>query len=290
MSQTKTLAQTPPFAELAQVLRDTVGQQTAIFLVNDGNWGDSLIREGAEKFLTFHGIRYVSLRFKDLEKGKITVDALKARHGADSPLIFNGGAALDPRYGRLPFVAALTHQFAQTVLLPASFPVPLAPFNFAPRTRIFSRDLSESQTNVPQATFCHDMAFYLTMPDIAPSRDNGCFMRTDSERPTDAPVPANNNDLSLKGRAETPVQGFIAEIARYRTVYTNRLHIGICAALLGRQVYLSGNDYYKIRAIYDASIAPNFDRVVFGQTFDMPPEFFRPQPKGLWQRLGFGRA
>lgn len=288
MSLTKTLAQTPPFAELAKALRDTVGQQTAIFVVNDGNWGDSLIREGAEKFLVDHGIRYVSLRYKDLEKGKITVEALQARHGPDCPLIFNGGAALDPRYGRLPFVASLTRQFAKSVLLPASFPVALAPFDFAPATRIFSRDQTESLHNVPQATFCHDMAFYLTMPEIAPTLETGCFMRTDSERPADAPVPPGNIDLSLKGRAETPVQGFIAEIARYRTIYTNRLHIGICAAMLGRQVYLSGNDYFKIRAIYEASIRPCFDNVVYGQTLAVPEELLRPQRRGLWRRLGFG--
>lgn len=134
---------------------------------------------------------------------------------------------------------------------------------------------------MPQALFCHDMAFYLQMPEITPRNEIGVFMRTDSERPTGTPLPRGNLDLSLKGRSETPINRFVAEIARHKVVFTNRLHIGICAAMLGREVHLSGNDYFKIRAIYEASIKPSFSNVMFSTDTNVP----EPTGRSVWSRL-----
>lgn len=216
MSQIRTLADSAAFQALGAAVSKATAGRSAIFVINDGNWGDSLIREGAERFLKDHGIRYIPVRYKDLEKRKVSVAQLKAKAGGDAVMIFNGGAAMDPRYGRIEFVAGLTRQFSESILLPASYPAPVVDFDFAPRTKFFTRDRAESSRNVPQAEFCHDMAFYLRLPDTRPSRDIGVFMRTDGERPADAPVPAGNVDLSLKGRAETPVGRFVQDPANRR--------------------------------------------------------------------------
>lgn len=48
---------------------------------------------------------------------------------------------------------------------------------------------------------------------------------------------------------------FLSVLIRAHEVHTNRLHVGIGAALLGRQVRLADNSYGKIKAVYDASLS-----------------------------------
>ncbi len=92
--------------------------------------------------------------------------------------------------------------------------------------------------------------------------------RVDVERTSDV-VPPGNVDLSAvlelsscqKSLAELSCYSFLSEINAFEEVYTDRLHIGIAAALLGKRVKLYANNYYKIRAIYEYSIKDKFPNV-----------------------------
>lgn len=55
--------------------------------------------------------------------------------------------------------------------------------------------------------------------------------------------------------AEGPSREFISEINTYRRVETDRLHVGIVAACLGKEVELWANDYFKNRAVYENSLS-----------------------------------
>jgi exopolysaccharide biosynthesis predicted pyruvyltransferase EpsI len=48
---------------------------------------------------------------------------------------------------------------------------------------------------------------------------------------------------------------FLSVLMRARAVHTNRLHVGIGAALLGKRVRLADNSYGKIKAVYEASLS-----------------------------------
>src|SRR5262245_7250726 len=100
----KSLHDEPDYAALAGHLRDHCHGKTAVYVMNGGNWGDSLIREGSEVFMRDHGIAYTAIRYRDIEKGRVKVADLKRKYGADVPLIYSGGADRDPRYGRLPLI------------------------------------------------------------------------------------------------------------------------------------------------------------------------------------------
>ena len=50
-------------------------------------------------------------------------------------------------------------------------------------------------------------------------------------------------------------------ISKFKTVRTNRLHIGIMSAMLGRQVDLFDNSYGKIRDVFDYSLREQFPNV-----------------------------
>ncbi len=82
-------------------------------------------------------------------------------------------------------------------------------------------------------------------------------------------VPKGNVDLSavLELSACKPdlsklsCYHFLTEIDAYAEVHTNRLHIAIGAACLGKNVKLYANNYFKIKAIYEYSILSKFDNV-----------------------------
>jgi exopolysaccharide biosynthesis predicted pyruvyltransferase EpsI len=69
---------------------------------------------------------------------------------------------------------------------------------------------------------------------------------------------------SFRSRLEADFvsRDFLKVLLQARRVYTNRLHVGIGAALLGKQVQLSDNSYGKIRAVFEASLS-KFNNIGF---------------------------
>ncbi len=262
-------AHKPEFDALAARLKDVLDGRPAVFFVNPGNWGDSMIREGAETFLRHYDIPHVVARFKDVMKKRADIKDLKAATGhADPVMIYNGCGAFSPHYELLPKVAELSQQFSSAVFLPSTFAVDLDRDAFAKDSHFFVRDRYQSSERMPDAPFCHDMAFFFN-PVAGPStRDVGDFFREDTEAPDGFDLPKPNLDLSKKGRAHTPLDRFLEHIGSYKTVRTNRLHIGIAATMLGRQSEIYSNDYFKIKAIFDSSIADHYENAAYFGSYD----------------------
>jgi len=256
------------FEALANELDRVCDGRPIAFFLNDGNWGDGLIREGAETFFKHYGFRYHMVKVLDVQKRKVSLNQIKKHLSHTDPVaVFNGGGSYDPRYDRLPFLRELATQFSSNVFLPASYPSNMSD-GFPQETLFYARDKGESLKNVADARFCHDMAFFLSPQKTPPLHSIGVFMREDGERPADAPIPHGNRDISREGRAHTPVKKFLATIARYETVYTNRLHVCIGATILGRRVHFFPNNYFKNKMVFDASLKPNFPSVTFEEDYE----------------------
>ncbi|WP_376087627.1 polysaccharide pyruvyl transferase family protein [Roseomonas sp. CCTCC AB2023176] len=94
--------------------------------------------------------------------------------------------------------------------------------------------------------------------------------RLDGEA-TGIAIPPDNADLSrifMYGVSPKPVayhsaRSLMAMLDRFDEVRTNRLHVGISAALLGKRVLLHANNYYKIRAIYEYSLRDRYPNVIW---------------------------
>ena len=92
--------------------------------------------------------------------------------------------------------------------------------------------------------------------------------RTDAER-TAIPVPADNLDLSRRlifGTRDADVCHTGAlHLLRYLDLFdevrTNRLHVAIGAAVLGKRVKFHSNSYFKNRAVYEFSMRDRFPDV-----------------------------
>lgn len=262
----------PEFDNLADRFVAVARGRPVIFVLNPGNWGDALIREGAERFLRHYEIDYVSVRLKDLERKHIELNALKRQIGHDDPvMVFNGNGAFTDLYSTGDRVRRLASEFTSVFLLPCTVDMDLRLDRFPADTHIVVRDKHESSAAIPSALFCHDMAFFLDLFGLPPSQSTGFFFRTDKEAPKfpmQMPLDAKNRDLSKFGKTQDPIDGFVSAVADSAEVHTNRLHVGIAAALLGRETYLSDNNYFKIRAIFHSSIEGTFPNVRFNAPTD----------------------
>ena len=100
--------------------------------------------------------------------------------------------------------------------------------------------------------------------------------RTDVEAPSGRPRPPGNNDLSRlfavddmsEWSCATTARHLAKAIAPYEKVRTDRLHIAILSALIGKRVHMLDNSYGKNRDIFEHSIRDYFDNVEFGEPAD----------------------
>ncbi len=110
---------------------------------------------------------------------------------------------------------------------------------------------------------------YSTISIIGRQRTMFAFRR-DIER-TQKARPIRNIDLSIaipyrstsfKDTLFT-CSSFVSYIDLFERVATNRLHVGIVGALLGKRVELSANSYSKNRHVFDHSLKHNFETVTW---------------------------
>ena len=104
----------------------------------------------------------------------------------------------------------------------------------------------------------------------AANEDGGilnCF-RTDIEK-SSIEIPRDNIDLSVRfafGTHDEAVCRYASALVfrfinRFDEIRTNRLHIAIAGALLGKKVRFHSNSYYKCKAVYDYSMKHRFPNV-----------------------------
>lgn len=276
------------FDDLADSLHVTVAGRPILFFINPGNWGDSLIREGAETFFRAKGFRYHSVRFRDILKGRLTLQEAKDWSGFEDPaFVFNGNGRFVGHYRGIETLASVAGQFETSIFLPQTLTFDPFRSGFPLKSKFFVRDRFQSQDVLPNAPFCHDMAFYLELESKGQGRGEGWLFREDVEAPKGQVLHKTNRDISKLGKAHTPIGGFIEAIDPFETIHTNRLHVGIASALLGKKVNLYANDYFKIRAIYESSIKPYFPNVTFRDAPVIAPEDRMRWRHRVARRLGF---
>lgn len=240
------------FAALAEYLKGLCGDQTVYYMANPGNWGDALIRQGTLLFFQQIGLHVSEIKDQeDLNRMSPTVGTL----------VYGGGGAWCKLWNHGEMWATQFKQRYRVVVLPSTFEMAYA----IPNTTLFCRDRYESQTNVPVARFCHDMAFYLhhAVEPVPAGSGTGWFMRTDAESGHSRPIPPQNDDVSLRGTHLSDVKPLLAAVAPFETIHTDRLHVAITGCLLGKKVHLYPNSYFKNRAVYLSSMRDYFDKVEF---------------------------
>lgn len=244
------------FMGLYEFIKNIAGNRKVFYVPNGGNWGDGLIRYGAEKFFRSYNIGYTKLNPMRVHKM-----ASKGYDFSEDILIYGGGGAWANSYSNgLNYVCNVEQLFNKVLVLPSTYQ---SDFSFSTENvHLYARDFMASYKKSDNK-FCHDMAFYIGPLDCTSGSGDGFFFRTDKESSGLIELPDNNRDLSREGKTSSNVTGFFRAIAPFKTVHTDRLHVSIASALLGKNVNLYDNSYFKNKAVYEATMRDIFPKVKF---------------------------
>jgi hypothetical protein len=139
-------------------------------------------------------------------------------------------------------------------------------------------------SNKENVYLCDDLAFFYSPPDRGKIHQKvGNLFRIDIEK-TGHNIPTDNVDISQTIPQKFPKKSdesikdyyhrignaFIEQVSHYEVVNTNRLHVAIVAAKLGKQVNFSPNSYWKNAAVYDFSMKDKYANVTFHYSNTQP--------------------
>lgn len=238
---------------------------------NPGNAGDGFIMFATNQLLQQFNIEFHSLQINDTVSEKIV-------------LFGGGGNLVEGRYTSM--AEAIRRNCPQNLcfILPHTIVgyndiVAMTHDNLEIfcRERVTYENLLASGVGVPEKIhLAHDMTLYLSAnelkhPFASPGRKKIACFREDNER-LSSTAPHNNLDMSLSWNGDLwanaalcqhSTQSLAAAIGQYEYVATDRLHLGILSAHLGKKVLLGANNYFKNEAVYLHSIADKFPNVTF---------------------------
>lgn len=205
-----------------------------------GNIGDELICAGTHMLLGDRPFRTIDLQQLSVSRGQTAA-------------LVGSGAFTRAFHEWAPWALAVAElRFKQVIVLPSSFDTAVSEVSEAlRRTRavVFARERQsfEAIRGLCDARLAFDAAFYF---DFGVPADPGSGVlsafRTDREAPSHWPLPDDNRDISVTAGS---LGEWLEEIARHAVVRTNRAHVMIAAALMGKQVELGPCASFKLEAI-----------------------------------------
>ena len=227
-----------------------------------GNWGDALINEGTRQFFDENMLdcKVLARDWANQLKESASLP------GAPLAVVGGGGGWCRNWGSTIRFVELLASLYENVLVLPTTFDDEFGPLSLD-NVIYFSRDKHISGNNI---FYCPDMAFYLTVPDLKEAIIDYPLLafRRDKERNSESPILDRNWDLSLLGDSWTSSSILFEIISRFKVIYTDRLHVSIAAAMIGREVKLLDGNYQKNRRVYSASMENNFANVEFIEWLD----------------------
>lgn len=222
------------------ILRQIAGARDVAFIRLVGNIGDELIWAGTRQLL-------VDVPYREVFVGDVGSDA-----GGDLALVAGGGGWCRPFHGLVPYeLPRVEERFRRVVVLPSSYDTTVEVVREAlegSNAMFFARE-AESLRQVSDLTAAElavDCAFHF---DFRPYRRPGTgtllAYRVDTES-VRGWIPEDNDDISLTC---TSLDQWLHTIARHAVVHTDRAHVMLAAAMLGKRVFWSPSSYHKLPGI-----------------------------------------
>ncbi len=227
----------------AKLLASLVDATDITLVRNYGNMGDQLIHAGMRKLL--EGINY---REVDLQK-------LDGVYG-DLAIITGSGAWCEAHKHMPEYLLQIENQFRRVVIFPTTFDTSVPTVRTAlsqTRALVFAREFAsyDQIQYLCRSEVAHDTAFFFDFrPYNRQGRGTLLAFRTDAEAIT-SDVPPGNDDISITCES---LDQFLWTIARHDTVETDRAHVMIAAALLGKKVRYGPSNYHKVPALAQSSL------------------------------------
>ena len=233
----------------ARIVRLIGSAEVVTFVQGRGNTGD----------------RFIELGIRQLLRGRRVEEVNGAELGhnrGDIALLAGGGAWCEPWHGFMPdLLPRIEERFSRVIVLPSSFDIAVPKVKAAlSRTQatIFAREKISYRaiSAICSSTgLAHDCAFYAKIPRVGrPKFKLLNAFRTDRESlllKTYSCLPKDNIDVSA---VNGDVGQWLAVIADYELIRTDRAHVMIAAALLGRRVEYYPSNYHKVDGIAEHSL------------------------------------
>lgn len=219
---------------------EAIGHPRDITLIRGfGNIGDHFIHAGARHLLAHLPYREVTIR------------AIPDLHG-DLVLLMGSGGWCQPFHAQMPqALQAIEDRFERVIVLPSSFdPTEELVRDVLSKTRakVFARERESYQRirGLCDADLAVDTAIF---SDLCGYRFQGGgtlrAFRVDSEA-AGRPLPSDNDDISLSC---DNLDSWLWRIARSAEIETDRAHVMIAGALLGKTVAYYPTSYHKVPAL-----------------------------------------
>lgn len=244
--------------------------KSVAYCPNPGNAGDAIIAHATYQVFEKLNIRPEMISYNEVVEDKI--------------IFFGGGGNLvEGKYDHAyRFIKNNYEKNREIILLPHTVygydELLLAAKNLTIicREKVSYENLAKTGFPVDRLFLAPDMAFLLSKKDFQQFIMKGdgtanCF-RDDQESAIGQFLPYDNMDISLSWNgdlwkrpvfAENVTRNMACYLSAFETVKTDRLHVAVLAAILGKKVELYSNNYYKIKAVYDYSLKQNFENVKF---------------------------
>ena len=223
------------------------------FLKNPGNRGDGLIYLSTKKAFSRYKTKYKEIKFPEKINGEI--------------LIVSGGGAFSHAFHHMiGFLNFYIPCFDEIYILPQSFDVSCYAVRkflkkLPKKVKIFCRE-KYSFKNVKKTVkykenvfLDHDMAFHLNYKKWKKKGIGKLYsFRRDLEKSF---LKIEKNDTNWDISEGTELQGisFIKDIVEFEEVHSNRTHVAIAAAMLGKKTFVYPSNYFKQKAIYEFSLS-----------------------------------
>lgn len=261
----------PSIAESRQILLDAIGDAPDMtFIRTTGNLGDELIWAGTRRLLEGHIHREIAINDVAAARGELAVIC--------------GGGAWSRRYNvPLPEALAVAElRFERVIVFPSSFEIAedrVRAALEATEALVFAREI-ESYKRIQgfcRARLAHDCAVFADLSGYtAPGSGELNVFRTDDERSGALDLPLDNDDISLTADS---LDAWLRKIESHAVINTDRAHVMIAAAMMGKRVNFGSCSYFKVEAL--AETLPGFDVSPIGGAGPGSPSFARDEPRAV---------
>ncbi len=235
-----------------EVLRAHAGHRVHV-LINKGNTGDGLIHLSGARLFRELGLETRELYHPTPASGRVL-------------FVYGSGAFCHASPHAMDAVRFYLEHFDELVILPSSFDTrheKIAEFlaelpakvTVLVREKISHAMVLEAIAEGPRVVLAEDLAFTYDYSRWAGVAGRGTLVafRTDQERAL-TEKPRCSVDVSRLGDKLDPWP-LLRMVSRFEEVHTDRAHVGIAAALMGRRTFFHDNSYHKNRALYEHSMA-----------------------------------
>ncbi len=237
----------PTLEASRQMLLDVLDSADAPTVIRPyGNIGDELIWAGTRELLGPRIYREISVDDLPGERGELAV-------------ISGGGGWCRAFNEYMPEVLEIAEdRFERVVVFPTTFEIAVERVRAAlSRTSalVFAREPVSVAAirDLCDARLAHDCAFFADFSRFTePGSGTLVAFRTDGERANIRPARELGDDISVTAGS---LENWLAEISRHAVVDTDRAHVMIAAALMGKRVNYAEGNYFKLGAIARSCLA-----------------------------------